>query len=286
MGESAILGSDEGNVVYKYTSMNGSKADWLSNVTSRHSSEREELLTSLQCLGKLKNFDITTYGMPWIGPLTNVEYTNMKGTVSKLLVNSSVLTISNGITQRFYNQSIDTLFEDQSEKSEDIENLNVANATISESMTPIENKACDIGTSEQRFDTVYCNETNTTSDLKNKENIESLVDNDELIDFFKSMKPCSFTMKDGDTGRIHMGFIAQWCAEAAKETMGDLSFFEASYINEKGECEYFRDNVDDSNLSWGLKLNQLIAPLWAVVQIQLDKIENLEKQIEELKNGN
>ena len=83
-----------------------------------------------------------------------------------------------------------------------------------------------------------------------------------------------------------MGFIAQWCAETAQKTMGDLSFFGASYINDNGEREYYRDDVDDSKLSWGLKLGQLIAPLWAVVQIQLDKIEDLEKQIEELRNGN
>lgn len=285
--EQKTEGNKNGNVVYKYKSSDGTKADWINYSVDRHSDERKNLLTVLQNLGQLKNFDITTCGTPWIVPLTCLEYTDMKGNISKLLVNSSVLTISNGITQRIYNQSIDTLFEDPSEKSEDIENLNTANVTVSNSLNPVDDSSsCNIGTSEKRFDTVYCVETNTTSDLKNKENVQSLVDNDKLIDFFKSMKPCSFTMKNGDTGRIHMGFIAQWCAEAAKKTMGDLSFFEASYINGKGECEYFRDDVDDSELSWGLKLNQLIAPLWAVVQIQFDKIENLEKQIEELKNGN
>jgi|GEM_PF-5478561 len=284
--EQKIEGNNSGNVVYKYTNFDGTKADWINAFVDRHSDERKKLLTVLQDLGQLKNFDITTYGTPWIEPLTCVEYTDMKGNKSNLLVNSSVLTISNGITQRFYNRSVDALFENPSEKSEDIENLNTSNITINKSLNPVDDKVCDIGTSEQRFDTVYCVETNTTSDLKNKENIQGLIDNDKLIDFFKSMKPCSFTMKDGDTGRTHMGFIAQWCAEAAKKTMGDLSFFEASYINKKGECEYYRDNVDDSKLSWGLKLNQLIAPLWAVVQIQLDKIEGLEKQIEELKNGN
>lgn len=283
--ELQIEGNGEGNVVYKFASPDAMKADLFSSIESRHSAERKEMFDELKDM-QLRDFDVMTYGMPWIQPLYLVQYTNMKGAVSKLLVNSSVLTISNGITQRFYNRSVDTLFENKNETSEDIENLNAANVTISKSMAPVENNSCDLGTSDKRFNTIYCVDTNTTSDLKNKENIQSLVDNDKLIEFFKAMKPCSFTMKNGDTGRKHMGFIAQWCAKAAKETMGDLSFFAASYVNEKGECEYFRDDVDDSELSWGLKLNQLIAPLWAVVQIQLDKIENLEKQIEELKNGN
>ncbi|MDD6658473.1 MAG: tail fiber domain-containing protein [Eubacteriales bacterium] len=282
---SKILGTSDGNVLYKYLTIDALKADLLNNVEVRHSEERESYFDRLKDK-KLRDFEITTYGMPWLKPLTLTEYEDTKGAVSQLLINSSILTISNGITQRLSNQSIDTLFEKETEKTQDIENLNTSKITVGNSITPVQNKGCDIGSSDERFNTVYCVDTDTTSDLKNKENIESLVDNDKLLDFFKMMKPCSFTMKDGDTGRKHMGFIAQWCAETAKKTMGDLSFFGASYINENGEREYYRDDVDDSKLSWGLKLGQLIAPLWAVVQIQLDKIEDLEKRIEELKNGN
>ena len=45
-------------------------------------------------------------------------------------------------------------------------------------------------------------------------------------DFFRALKPCSFRMRDGRSGRLHTGYIAQEVEEALGEaglTNGDFA---------------------------------------------------------------
>lgn len=134
-----------------------------------------------------------------------------------------------------------------------------------------------IGSASYRWNTVFCYTMNETSDRKLKEDIASI---DKAKDFILSLNPVSYKRKGGK--RIHMGFIAQEVAQAAKENqMGDLSLYQASVVHEDGTETYYDAETPDENLSWGLTYSELIAPLVALVQEQEKRIAALEEKLKE-----
>lgn len=134
-----------------------------------------------------------------------------------------------------------------------------------------------IGSASYRWNTVFCYTMNETSDRKLKEDIASI---DKAKDFILSLNPVSYKRKGGK--RIHMGFIAQEVAQAAKENqMGDLSLYQASVVHEDGTETYYDAETPDENLSWGLTYSELIAPLVALVQEQEKRITTLEEKLKE-----
>lgn len=125
------------------------------------------------------------------------------------------------------------------------------------------------------------------SDGKEKDVIESLVDDSELENFIMGLNPVMYTRKASETKRHHMGFIAQEVASNSRGTLGDLSLFSAYVINENGnECEtyetYYDESVDDENLLWELSYTEFIAPAIAMIQKQQKKIEEQQTKINEL----
>ena len=136
-----------------------------------------------------------------------------------------------------------------------------------------------LGTTTARWNTAYFTNTITQSDLKDKENVQPI---SNFESFIMALNPIAYTLKDGDSGRVHMGFGAQDVAKAAENNqMGDLALYQAAVVNENGEESYFNPEVSDENLSWGLNYHEFIAPLVAVVQEQQRRIEALEKLINE-----
>ena len=139
------------------------------------------------------------------------------------------------------------------------------------------NGTCYLGTTSYRWNTGFFTNTITQSDLKNKENIAGIPNAKEFI---MALKPIAYTLKDGDSGRIHMGFGAQEVAKAAAEhEMGDLALYQAAVIGENGEESYFRSDVPDESLSWGLNYHEFLAPLIALVQEQENRIQQLENRL-------
>lgn len=134
-----------------------------------------------------------------------------------------------------------------------------------------------IGSASYRWNTVFCYTMNEASDGKLKEAISPI---DKAKDFILSLNPVSYKRKGGK--RIHMGFIAQEVAQAAKENqMGDLSLYQASVVHEDGTETYYDAETPDENLSWGLTYSELIAPLVALVQEQEKRITALEEKLKE-----
>ena len=132
---------------------------------------------------------------------------------------------------------------------------------------------------EKRWYGIYlANNPNVQSDRKLKDNIKSFND-DSVVDFIMGLKPCSFELKDSDGKRPRMGFIAQEVAEIAKSTLGDLSLYEAVVVNDDGTTSYYDETAPDEKLSWGLKYEEFIAPLTAVIQLQQKQIDNLTDRI-------
>lgn len=101
-----------------------------------------------------------------------------------------------------------------------------------------------------------------------------------------ALQPIAYTLKDGDGGRIHMGFGAQEVAKAAAEyEMGDLALYQAAVMEEDGTESYFRSGVPDESLRWGLNYHEFLAPLIALVQEQEGRICQLEEKLADAESG-
>ncbi len=131
-----------------------------------------------------------------------------------------------------------------------------------------------LGSSSFRWNTGFFTNTITQSDLKDKENIREI---SGVKAFIMALKPIAYTLKDGDGGRIHMGFGAQEVAKAAIENnMGDLALYQAAVIGEDGQETYYSPETPDEDLRWGLNYHEFLAPLIALVQEQEKRIQQLE----------
>ena len=148
-------------------------------------------------------------------------------------------------------------------------------------LRPMENGGAYLGTTSMRWNTGFFTNTITQSDQKDKENIAAIPN---AKAFIMALEPIAYTLKDGDGGRIHMGFAAQAVAQAAQENqMGDLSLYQAAVIGEDGTETYYTPDAPEEQLSWGLNYHEFIAPLVALVQEQEARIAALEAQVAALK---
>ena len=134
-----------------------------------------------------------------------------------------------------------------------------------------------LGTSDHRFRQYYgVASDNISSDRKIKKDITPI---ENAFDFIMSLKPVSYRKINADTGRLHLGFIAQDVANVAQQTdMGDLSLYQASL---KGGG-YYDPNVPDDQLEWGLTYEEFIAPMVATIQQQQKQIDDLNERLSKL----
>ena len=102
------------------------------------------------------------------------------------------------------------------------------------------------------------------------------------------LSPVTFMWKTGDHRRKRMGFIAQDVSTLCKSIGENLSLVTASYKPEGDEevsaKEYFGEDVDDELLTWGMAHEDLIAPIVKVLQIQQERIKELQAQVAALSN--
>lgn len=144
-------------------------------------------------------------------------------------------------------------------------------------LRPMENGGAYLGTTSMRWNTGFFTNTITQSDLKDKENIREI---SGAKGFIMALQPIAYTLKDGDGGRVHMGFGAQQVAQAAAEHgMGDLSLYQAVVVEPDGSERYFRGDVPDESLCWGLNYSELIAPLVRTVQELETRLSRMEQAV-------
>ena len=136
-------------------------------------------------------------------------------------------------------------------------------------VVPNANKTIDLGTSSYMFRNVYANQfyqngtAISTSDRRKKTGIKGI--GQKYIEFFRKLKPRLFRFKDGESGRLHSGFVAQEVEEAAAESgipTKDLAFL---CIDENGD--------------YGLRYEELIAIQTQVIQDLLKRVEDLEEKV-------
>ena len=130
----------------------------------------------------------------------------------------------------------------------------------------------NLGTSSRQFGDVrakqfYQNGTAiSTSDRRKKTGIKGIAR--KYIDFFRKLKPRLFRFKDGESGRLHSGFIAQEVEEAAIDSGIDNKDLAFICIDENGY--------------YGLRYEELIAIQTQVIQDLLKKVDDLSEKVEDL----
>lgn len=151
------------------------------------------------------------------------------------------------------------------------------------SFRPGSDGAAKLGTSTCRWNAIYSTSGSvSTSDMKQKDVIDDY--DFKARDFIMGLKPIAYRLNAKGAGgkRIHMGFGAQPVYKLINNLeLGDLSLVEAWKIREDSDIEepYYGEKMDDKYLRWGMKYEELLAPLVALVQEQQIKIEKLEKII-------
>lgn len=119
----------------------------------------------------------------------------------------------------------------------------------------------DLGLSGNRWDNIYAqNGTIQTSDKRQKKSIKAL--GHKALELISKLRPVSFLMRKGTSGRRHYGLIAQE-VEEAMEACGMTS-------------EDFAGLVKDEKGRYGLRYEEFIAPLILAVQDLTKRVEALE----------
>lgn len=151
-------------------------------------------------------------------------------------------------------------------------------------LRPATNSGAYLGTTTYRFNTAFFTNNITASDLKEKDIIEDF--DFKVRDFIMGLEPIAYRRKgQGDTGeRIHIGLGAQTLAKHIKDlNLGDLSMVQASIVDGESEKSYHGEDIDDSQLSWGINYTELTPYLILMIKEQQNEINYLKKEIDEIK---
>lgn len=130
--------------------------------------------------------------------------------------------------------------------------------------------------------------TTTLSDERLKEDFKSL---DDWEAFFNSLEPCAFKMKNGNSGRYHLGFKAQQIEKALIDngltTQDFAGFVETKHITDasapEDEAVYEEAGIGNGDSEYGLIYTEFVALAIHKIQKQQEEINSLKTSIEELK---
>ena len=115
--------------------------------------------------------------------------------------------------------------------------------------------------------------TQTGSDRKIKKEIEDISINYEKL--FDMLHPQRFKYKNGDSGRYHIGFIAQDV---------EMAIIESDLTNDDFAGLCISDPENSSSSSYTLRYEEFIALNTSEIQKLKSRVSELEKQIKEIKS--
>ena len=138
-----------------------------------------------------------------------------------------------------------------------------------------------LGNNTSRFGQIYStNATISTSDAREKKDIADIEHAQELI---MALQPRQFKYVNNQSNRTHYGFIAQEVKEAMTAAGIDDC---AAYIRGPLDEEADPNTAPEEEVRYGLRYEELIAPLIATVQAQQARIDTLETILMEVKQAN
>lgn len=142
----------------------------------------------------------------------------------------------------------------------------------------------NLGHSSYKWKAVYATTgTIQTSDRNAKNSIEDL-NEDFVSKFMLGLKPVRYKLNESDSNRYHWGLISQDIEELMEELGMDSKDFAGfikspkTKLNDDGEEE-----IVEGEYTYSLRYDEFIAPIIKLMQIQQSRIEELEKDIESLK---
>lgn len=146
-------------------------------------------------------------------------------------------------------------------------------------LVPFVNDHMACGGPQHKWTQVYATKGSiNTSDKRNKKNIQSISDKYESM--FFELKPVSFGLYGGD--RTHIGYVAQDVEKAMNDNdLSDIDF--------AGLCHDFvkTENEDEVEIfdQYGLRYSEFIALNTHMIQKLYKRINELEQEIERMKNA-
>ena len=107
---------------------------------------------------------------------------------------------------------------------------------------------------------------------------------DEAVDFIMGLSPKKYKLVDGTSGRYHYGFLAQEVEEVMKDSIGDVGVIVKQEKNPSTDDERQEIDLDDENtFYYGLRYEELIAPMVKTIQTLYDEINELKQEVALLK---
>ena len=134
---------------------------------------------------------------------------------------------------------------------------------------------------------VFASETiNIDSDRRVRDDIR--YDLDDYEAFFRALKPCSYKLKRGTSGRRHTGFIAQELEQALLDS-GKTSADLAAYCYDPDARRYESTDMDPKTAPTGcykIRYSELIALNTAMIQKLMAEVDALKTHVAELEANN
>ncbi len=155
---------------------------------------------------------------------------------------------------------------------------------------PNVNVMLTLGQPNYKWGVIYSNSaTISTSDRNEKHDIMDL-DGEQTRNLILGLKPKSYKLNNGESGRTHYGMIAQDLEELmGKIGMDSMDF--AGFIKSPKTASVYDDEgnriseeIIPGEYTYGLRYEEFIPPIVKVVQEQQKEINLLKEAIRELKN--
>lgn len=233
--------------------------------------DQNEYLTYTASLnGESLNFKNSDLGDDYTITYSNCGI-NIKGEDNNLLLNAAhgvVCLYSNGINVSFWGNRENGYFK------------------------PGVNAVIDMGSATHRWKNIYAsNGVIQTSDRNEKNAIKEL-SVEKAQQLIYGLKPSTYKMNAGTSGRTHWGMISQDIEELFDEIgMTSLDFagfikspkmhIEEEECDEKGKITKERvEEVIEGEYDYSLRYDEFIAPIIKVIQTQHEEIETLTKRID------
>lgn len=162
-------------------------------------------------------------------------------------------------------------------------------------LCPNSNVSLTLGTASYKWGQIYSSVASISTSDRNEKNSITTLNEDLCRKFIMGLRPSSYKMNNGTSGRTHFGLIAQ-DVENAMTSVGltDMDFAgfcrdqktrqeNQIIVNEDGSESEIRNEIGEYDSDgnpvyiYGLRYEEFIAPLIATVQAQQKEIDELKK---------
>lgn len=137
---------------------------------------------------------------------------------------------------------------------------------VSGSTAPSVDGAGSLGFSDYRWSVVYAQTgTITTSDREKKTDISYALERYDAL--FEKLRPASYRLKSGTSGRTHTGLVAQDVEQALRECG----------LTGKDFAAFVKTQREDGGADYGLRYEELIALCIRQIQMLRERVRKLEE---------